>query len=218
MSGVEMDQGYERGWRRYSFGETPMTAVNAHGADIVISAGGVINRGPGQLQMSVLELPADSSADAVGLHVHRDVPTGREVEEFYIVISGRCRMSFTNGDETELGPGDVAVTYPGTGHSVRVIGPDPVRLVVMLPESFRTARTPPVADAHPSEFSPQIAVLDADPARMTPLRARCSECGTLWSQKDADAALPEWAKVHACSASVLQQARFSSLGGEKIDG
>lgn len=193
-----MDQGYERGWRRYSFSETPMAAVKAHGADLVISAAGVINRGVRGLQVSILELPADPSADAIGLHVHRDVPTGREVEEFYIVISGRCRMSFTNGDETDLGPGDVAVTYPGTGHSVRVLGCEPVRAVVMLPEGFRTARTPPVTAAHSSEFSPQIAVLEADPAQMTPLRARCGECAALWSLEDAGVGLPEWARGHIC--------------------
>ncbi|WP_235735632.1 cupin domain-containing protein [Nocardioides alcanivorans] len=195
-----MNQGYDRGWSRYSFGDASMGAVNAHAADIAICARGVINRGPGRLQMSILELPADSSGDAIGLHMHRDVFSGREVEEFYIVISGRCRMSFTNGDEVDLGPGDVAVTYPGTGHAVRVVGRDPVRLVVMLPEGFRTARTALAADTDLPEFSPQVTVLDVDPAQMTPLRARCAGCGALWSQESAGIALPEWARIHACCA------------------
>ena len=199
-----MDQDYERGWRRYSFEAAAMRRVNAHGSDVAIGAAAAFNRGPGALQMSLLELPPHADGDAIGLHIHRDFPTGRDVEEIYIVISGDCVMSFSNGDEVTLGSGDVVTTYPGTGHALRVVGERPVRVVVVVPHAFRSDRPLSAVDSFPEHFNPRIEVLTCHPTRMTPLEARCSECGQTWAadlHDEPSTGLREWVSRHRCVAS-----------------
>jgi mannose-6-phosphate isomerase-like protein (cupin superfamily) len=199
-----MDHGYERGWRRYSFDEVSMRLVKAHASDVAIGAAAAFNRGPGELQMSLLELPPHAEGDAIGLHIHRDFPTGRDVEEIYIVVSGDCVMSFSNGDEVTLAPGDVVTSYPGTGHAVRVVGETPVRIVVVVPHAFRSDKALPAVDAFPEHFSPRIEVLTCHPSQMTPLEAQCRECGQTWAaglRSEQPPGLREWASDHRCVAS-----------------
>lgn len=196
-----MNQGYERGWRRYTFDEVAVNPAHAHGADVEIRAGAAFNRGPGDLHVSFVEIPARHTGDAIGLHIHRDVPTGSDVEEWYIVVEGECVMSFTTGEEVRLGPGDLVTTYPGTGHALRVLGDQPVRIIAVVPHAFRTDRPAALYDTLPDEFRPQIRVLACDPVSMVPQEACCVICGSLWSTDQQDSrsrTLPEWARSHAC--------------------
>jgi quercetin dioxygenase-like cupin family protein len=199
-----MDQDYARGWRRYTFEDVATQLVNAHGSDVTIRAGTAFNRGPGELQMSLLELPPHAESEAIGLHIHRDVPTGRDVEEIYIVVSGNCVMTFSSGDEVTLAQGDVVTTYPGTGHALRVVGKAPARVVVVVPHAFRSDRPRSAVDAFPAQFNPRIEVVTCHPAQMTPLEARCRECEQKWAadlEGGGSIGLREWAAGHCCTAS-----------------
>jgi mannose-6-phosphate isomerase-like protein (cupin superfamily) len=195
-----VDQAYERGWRRYSFEEPAAREVRAHGADIVIRAASAVNRGPGELQMSLLELPPHGEGDAIGLHIHRDVPTGEDVEEVYIILEGLGTMTFTTGEKVGLAPGHVVTTYPGTGHSVRVTGAAPMRIVVVVPHAFRIDGSAGPVDVFPDMFAPRIRVTKCDPRSMSPQEALCSSCGGAWRTAPGDE-LPHWAASHECATS-----------------
>jgi mannose-6-phosphate isomerase-like protein (cupin superfamily) len=196
-----MVQGYERGWRKYSYEEMPMRDVRAHGADIPIRAATALNRGPGELQISLMELPPDGSGDAISLHIHRDLPTARDVEEIYIILDGHGTMTFTSGDKVDLSPGDVVTTYPGTGHALRVSGDAGMRIVAVLPHAFRTnAPTAPV-DPFPEAFAPRIQVTSCHPRTVAPIDAMCSDCGSTWTaatEGEEGLDLPQWASTHRC--------------------
>jgi mannose-6-phosphate isomerase-like protein (cupin superfamily) len=199
-----MDQGYGRGWRRYAFDEVPLSPAHAHGSDVTIRVATAFNRGPGQLQTYLLELPPHSEGEAIALHIHRDVPTGKDVEELYILVDGDCMMTFSNGDEVPLRPGDVVTTYPGTGHAIRVVGDQPARVVAVVPHGYRTDRPAAAADPFPEVFNPRIQVVACHPTTMTPLEARCTRCGGSWALNGQGAtlrALPEWASDHACPSA-----------------
>lgn len=197
-----MDQNYRRGWQSYSFERATMHEVKAHGAQSAIRASAAFNRGPGKLQMSLLEIPSGVKEDSIGLHIHRDFPTGRDVEEIYILVEGEGVMTFTNGDETSMRPGDIITTYPGTGHAFRVVGEHTARMIVVVPEAFRSDRPPASIDDFPTEFVPQIRIVSCHPTAMSPVEAECRACGATWSVHGCgvvDAGLPEWAAHHECS-------------------
>lgn len=199
-----MDQNYERGWQKYSFDSIVMREAKAHGSDVTIRAGGAINRGPGELNMSMVEVPSHTGGDAIGLHIHRDHETGHDVEELYIVIEGVGQMTFSNGDVVTLSAGDVVTTYPGTGHAFRTLGDVPVRLIAVVPHGFRTARRAVETDSFPERFAPTIQVLTCDPIALSPLEARCIRCGGGWAGDRSDDVaneLPVWATGHACVSS-----------------
>ncbi|MEQ3549749.1 cupin domain-containing protein [Pseudonocardia nematodicida] len=192
-----MDQQYERGWRRYSFDGAAMRAVRAHGAEVEIAVASAFDRGAGEMAMTLLELPPHDRGDAIGMHIHRDAPTGRDAEEVYIVVQGSCVMTFSTGEEVALAPGDAVTTYPGTGHAVRVLGEQPVRIVVVVPHAFRAEGAEFTGERLPGGFAPRIEVVRCHPTRMTPEHARCSGCGAEWVV-EAGVALPTWAAEHPC--------------------
>jgi hypothetical protein len=135
------------------------------------------------------------------MHVHRDDPSGKDVEEWYIIIEGAGTMRFTNGDSVEVGPGDLIATYPGTGHSLEATGDKPVKLLAIAPEMFTTGLPP---DEWPETWEPRIRVL-ATTEDKNPTSAECVDCGALWERPEDDFGsntLPVWAVEHGCRKRV----------------
>lgn len=196
-----MDQNYGRGWQAYSFDNATMHEVKAHGAKTAIGAAAAFNRGPGRLQMSLLEIPAGVAGDSIGLHIHRDFPTGRDVEEIYILVDGEGVMTFSNGDEVSLCPGDFVTTYPGTGHAFQVAGDRTARIIVIVPEGFRSDAPSAPADEFPDEFEPTIRIISCHPTFMTPVEAECRKCHDAWTVdvgSPGGEGLSHWAAQHVC--------------------
>ncbi len=193
-----MDHQYERGWQRYGFDNQPFTQAASHGSSSPIAVGVAFHRGVGKPHISFATIPADTPGQAIGMHMHRDVPTGTDIENWYIVIDGVGEMTFSNGDTVLCHQGDLVVFYPGTGHSFRAIG-GPVRVIAITPEMWTEAPGRNVeTDDYPEEFRPRIRVGDVD-SDMCPLNAICSVCGAEWRRPADDqeaATLPTWARDH----------------------
>lgn len=192
------EHGFERGWHRYGFDNLDFRQAAIHGSRIPIGVQEAFDRGPGQAHVSFGVIPP-SEDDSIGMHIHRDVPSATDVEEWYIIIDGTGEMTFSNGDRVAVGPGDLVAVYPGTGHAFRATGEAPVRLVSITPVMYTSHRP---GEPLPAEFRPQIEVEEADPRSMNPLRARCTACDAAWERPADDpgaASLPEWARDHRCS-------------------
>lgn len=193
------DHDYERGWHRYGFDNLDFRQAAIHGSRIPIGVQEAFDRGPGQAHVSFGVIPPSADADSIGMHVHRDLPSATDVEEWYIIIDGTGEMTFSNGDTVEVGPGDLVATYPGTGHAFRATGDQPVRLVSITPVMYTSHRP---GEPLPAAFRPQIEVEEVDPRSMNPLRARCTVCDWVWERPANDtsaASLPEWAREHRCT-------------------
>ena len=191
-----IDHRYERGWRRYGFDNVPFTDRCIHGSDIPIAVRNIFNRGYGEAHISFGILSPSEDA-AIGMHIHRDVPTNTNVEEWYIIVDGEGEMTFSNGDVETVGSGDLVAIYPGTGHSFRATGSQPLRLISITPEMYTTKN--PVTP-FPDAFAPTIVVGEVDET-MNPYDATCSRCGATWhrpAEDQAVASLPKWARTHAC--------------------
>jgi mannose-6-phosphate isomerase-like protein (cupin superfamily) len=191
-----MDHRYERGWRRYGFDNVPFTDRAIHGSSIPIAVRNIFNRGTGKAHISFGILSPSEDA-SIGMHIHRDVPTNTDVEEWYIIVDGEGEMTFSNGDVEKVGPGDLVAIYPGTGHSFRATGKVPLRLISITPEMYTTKH--PVTPT-PDAFAPTIVVGAVDDT-MNPLDATCRRCGATWSRPADDrsaASLPKWARTHGC--------------------
>lgn len=193
-----MDHQYERGWQRYGFDNQSFHEAAVHGATSPISVALAFNRGVGRPHISFMTIPPDTPGQAIGMHMHRDVPTGGDIENWYIIIDGVGDMTFSNGDVVRCQAGDLITFYPGTGHSFRAVG-GPVRAISVTPEMFTPAPELELkTDDYPDEFNPQIRVGDVD-SDMCPLAAVCSVCGAEWHrpQDDQEAAtLSVWARRH----------------------
>ncbi len=192
-----MDHTYERGWHRYGFDNVDFSERAIHGSDVPIDIKVLFNRGVGKPHIAFGVIPPNTDSQAIGMHIHRDVPSMTDVEEWYIIIDGTGEMTFSNGDKVELNAGDLIATYPGTGHSFRTIGSEPVRLVSITPQMF-TSRNSDFDEA-PEKYPPHIYVEDVDLATMNPLSAHCTTCNERWVRPDDDRAasgLPVWAGSH----------------------
>jgi mannose-6-phosphate isomerase-like protein (cupin superfamily) len=113
--------------RRYSFGSSTFERVRAHGGAREISFARVLTRTRGSIRfidLSVLGPGAD-----IGSHTH-----ATDNEELYVVISGKGWMAL-DGQEFEVGPGDVIVNRPGGTHGLRNTGEDDLRIVVIEVEA-----------------------------------------------------------------------------------
>ena len=191
-----VDHGYERGWTRYGFDNLPFTERAIHGSSVPIGVHRVFHRGTGKAHTSFGIIHPSSQAEAIGMHVHRDLPTGTDVEEWYIIIDGRGVMTFSTGETVDVGAGDLVMVHPGTGHSFRAVGDAPVRLISITPEMYSTDS--PVDD-YPAAFRPPVEIVTVDPATMNPLSARCRDCGAIWKRPAGDrpsATLAVWARDH----------------------
>jgi len=192
-----MDHQYEHGWQRYGFDNQPFEEAAIHGSSSSISVYLSINRGLGRPHISFATIPPDTPGEAIGMHMHRDEPSGKDSEEWYIIIDGVGEMTFSNGDVVRCQQGDLVAIYPGTGHSFRAIG-GPCRLISITPEMFTYPHEPFRTDEYPEEFDPRIRIGDVD-SEMCPLDATCSVCGAKWRRPDEDkgaATLPVWAREH----------------------
>jgi mannose-6-phosphate isomerase-like protein (cupin superfamily) len=160
------------------------------------------NRGAGQPQTFLAIVPPGAGTHPIPMHVHRDLPTNTDLEEWWVIIDGQGEMTFSNGDTVTLTPGDVIATFPGTGHSFRVTGETPVRLVAFLPKMFTTETE---ADRAPTAtFAPTIIVEEVDKSALNPTVARCARCDGRWNRLDEGGPppnLPNWAREHACHAA-----------------
>jgi mannose-6-phosphate isomerase-like protein (cupin superfamily) len=195
-----LDHGYDRGWRRYGFDNLPFVERAIHGSKVPIGVNRIFHRGRWKAHCSFGIIPPNTDEPAIGMHVHRDVPTHTDVEEWYIIIDGRGEMTFSNGDSVDVGAGDLVAVHPGTGHSFRAFGDSPVRLISITPVMYEVDSP---TDEYPQSFTPRVEVLTADET-MNPTTARCTACGTNWNRPDDDRAantLPEWAREHDCVAT-----------------
>jgi len=195
-----MEHQYERGWQLYGFGNQEFEEKPSHGSANTITGGLAFNRGVGRPHVTFSTIPANTPGQGIGMHIHRNLETGNDSEVWYIIIEGRGEMTFTNGDVVECGPGDMVVTYPGTGHSFRAIM-DPVKVVSITPEMFTYDPEFERTDVYPDKFSPQIRIIDFDDGTMCVSKAICTVCGEEWNRPESDheaATLPSWARAHQC--------------------
>jgi mannose-6-phosphate isomerase-like protein (cupin superfamily) len=195
------DLGHDRGWSRFGFDTMDFHPMRVHGGKAEIDVALVYDRGPGKPFIAYCVIPPGASEPQLGMHVHRDEPTGQDVEEWYIVVDGTGIQRFTNGDSVEFGPGDLLATYPGTGHSLEVTGDRPVKLIAIMPEVFTTGNPSP--DEWPESWEPRIRVLTTN-ADKNPLTAECADCGATWERPEDDPAshtLGAWATGHACTSA-----------------
>ena len=117
----------------YNFEDCSFERVRAHGGAREISFARVLARSRGSIRfidLSVLGPGAD-----IGCHTH-----SRDNEELYVIVSGKGLMTL-DGEEFEVGPGDVVLNRPGGTHGLRNIAGEELRIVVIEVES------PP--DEHP---------------------------------------------------------------------
>jgi mannose-6-phosphate isomerase-like protein (cupin superfamily) len=197
---AEREHGYERGWYRYGFDTMPFIERTIHGggADIDISL--AFNRGVGKPHIAFgIIYPGRGETPAIGMHIHRDEPSGEDLEEWYVIIDGTGIQRFSNGDSVEFGPGDLIACYPGTGHSLEATGDKPVRIVSITPKMF-TSRSP-VLDPEPERFEPRIHVRTTDETK-NPITAECSDCGAMWERPENDRGantIATWSVEHECT-------------------
>jgi mannose-6-phosphate isomerase-like protein (cupin superfamily) len=113
--------------QRYRFEGSSFERVHAHGGAREISFARVLARNRGSIRfidLSVLGPGAD-----IGCHTH-----GPDNEELYVIVSGRGLMML-DGEEFEVGPGDVVLNRPEGTHGLRNIGEGELRIVVIEVES-----------------------------------------------------------------------------------
>jgi mannose-6-phosphate isomerase-like protein (cupin superfamily) len=183
------------GWTKFSFDEPEFRERLVHGSPVPVRVRALFNRGRGQPFVSAGIIPA-STGPGIGLHVHRDLDRGTDVEEWYIIVAGRGEMRFSNGDSVEVGPGDFITTYAGTGHSLQATGDASLRMISITPEMFFDAQVTEILPARPA---PAIDVIAVDTATMGPVSARCSRCGLIWERPAGSSdsnALADWAQAH----------------------
>jgi len=195
MERIEHD--YERGWKRYGFDNLPFITEAIHGSDQKISVYLAFNRGYKKAHISFATV-YPTEVEAIGMHMHRDIPTGEDSEEWYIIIDGEAEMTFSNGDVVKCKSGDMVAIYPRTGHSFRAVG-GPCRIISITPEMFQYMGEAFKADDFPEKFEPKIEVTEVDPDNMCALKAVCTICGAEWQRAENDlsaAALPGWAREH----------------------
>ncbi|MDR1426508.1 MAG: cupin domain-containing protein, partial [Bifidobacteriaceae bacterium] len=170
---TSMDHAHARGWQRYGFDNLAFRKAAIHGSSVEIDVTQAFDRGLWQPHISFAVIPPDTAEEAIGMHIHRDMPTQTDVEEWYIVVEGHGEMTFSNGDTVECGPGDMVAIWPGTGHSFRAIG-GPLKLISITHRMF-SYREPREIDPWPEDFSPKIKVNEADDL-MVALSATCTVC------------------------------------------
>jgi mannose-6-phosphate isomerase-like protein (cupin superfamily) len=200
----ENDPGYWRGWQRFGFNTMTFTSDRVHGGGADIETSIALDRGVGKPFVAfVVVPPSPGQAPPLGMHVHRSMELGKDVEEWYIIIEGTGIQWFTNGDSVEFGPGDLIAVYPGTGHSLEVIGDKPVKMLGILPEVYMTVNTG--QPEWPESWQPRIRVLTTTDG-LNPDTVECAECGKTWQRPEDDLGsntLPAWAAEHECTSRVM---------------
>ncbi len=88
-----MDHTSERGWHRYGFDNLDFVERAIHGSDVPITLRTVIHRGVFKPHITLAVIEPSETEQAIGMHIHRDLPTGTDVEEWYIIVDGRAVMS-----------------------------------------------------------------------------------------------------------------------------
>src|SRR4051794_40517596 len=115
MAEHEHEHGYDRGWFRYGFNTMPFISRTVHNGGSEMTFSLAFNRGPFKPYAALGIIEPGGELPDIGMHIHRDEPSGEDVEEWYIMIEGTGIQRFTNGDSVEVGPGDMIACYPGTG-------------------------------------------------------------------------------------------------------
>ncbi|MDR1028331.1 MAG: cupin domain-containing protein [Clostridiales Family XIII bacterium] len=188
------DHCYERGWRRYGFDNLTFKDKTLHGSDEPVSVSNAVNRGLNEAHISFAVIrPTDR--EAIGMHIHRDVPTDDDREEWYVIIDGEAEQTFSNGDVVRCHAGDLIDIYPGTGHSIRAVN-GPCRIISITPKMFDYGHAAP--DEYPKRFDPKIRIEEVDDVCCV-VRAVCTECGAEWRRPEGAGgatALSAWAREH----------------------
>jgi mannose-6-phosphate isomerase-like protein (cupin superfamily) len=108
----------------FSFATEALATEVAHDGSGEIGTVRVLRDADGS-HFSFIDLTEIPPGHSVGIHTH-----GPDDEEAYVIICGRGRMH-VDGEEFEVGPGDVIVNTPGGTHGLANIGTEPLRMVVL---------------------------------------------------------------------------------------
>jgi mannose-6-phosphate isomerase-like protein (cupin superfamily) len=110
--------------QRFSFAGTSFDAVIAHGGGAPILTRRVFE-GRDASRCRFVDLTVVPRGADIGVHTHET-----DNHELYVVIEGRGRMHL-DGEEFEVGPGDVIMNRPGGTHGLRNLGEGELKLVVV---------------------------------------------------------------------------------------
>jgi mannose-6-phosphate isomerase-like protein (cupin superfamily) len=102
----------------------PLARKNAHGGEGLIQFRRIADAASLAGGCNFIDLAVIPPGVTIGRHRHAD-----DEEEFYLVLAGRGRM-FRDGEEFEIGPGDLVRNRPGGEHGLRALGPEPLKLFV----------------------------------------------------------------------------------------
>jgi mannose-6-phosphate isomerase-like protein (cupin superfamily) len=113
--------------RLYRFENCAFKRVRAHGGARAISFARVLARNRGSIRF--IDLSVLAPGTDIGRHTHAS-----DNEELYVIVSGKGLM-FLDGEQFEVGPGDVVLNRPGGMHGLKNIADEELRIVVIEVES-----------------------------------------------------------------------------------
>lgn len=114
----------QRGIRHFTFARSAFNEHIAHDGSAPILSSRPLH-GPDGSPWSFIDLVRVPVGADIGIHTHT-----ADNEEMYIIISGTGRMH-VDGEEFEVGPGDVIVNAPGGTHGLVNTGNSDLTLVVV---------------------------------------------------------------------------------------
>jgi mannose-6-phosphate isomerase-like protein (cupin superfamily) len=119
--------------QRFSFSDASFDSVVAHSGKAPILTRRVF-RGGTRSHCRFVDLSVLPGGSDIGVHTHE-----HDNHELYVIIAGRGRMHL-DGEEFEVGPGDVIVNRPGGTHGLTNLSDGELRLVVVEVATTQEAR------------------------------------------------------------------------------
>jgi mannose-6-phosphate isomerase-like protein (cupin superfamily) len=110
--------------QRFTFAGTSFESVTAHGGSRPILTRRVFH-GRDASHCRFVDLSIVPGGADIGLHTHQ-----LDNHELYVIVAGRGRMHL-DGEEFDVGPGDVVMNRPGGTHGLRNTSETELRLVVI---------------------------------------------------------------------------------------
>ena len=112
------------GHQCFSFGAPGFESQVAHGGTAPILTRRIF-RGDDASPCRFVDLSVLPGGADIGLHTH-----GFDNHELYVIVAGHGRMHL-DGEDFDVGPGDVIVNRPGGTHGLRNVSGTELRLVVV---------------------------------------------------------------------------------------